>query len=133
MRPELPSFKPHVLQARVAKGICTAMHSPPPQPFDRIIDLLIFAGAFLAALAPIILGIEILEWVLLGQWPGWSVEDGLLFVGIERPLARFNAVQFVLDIATDLPLAVGLYLGGLAIFFGALKIEPEGNLTPHRP
>lgn len=101
------------------------MQSPSHQPLDKMIDLLIFAGVFLAALAPIILGIEIMEWVLLGQWPGWSVEDGLLFVGLERPLARFSAVQFLLDIATDLPLAVGLYLGGLAIFFGALNIEPE--------
>ena len=101
------------------------MRRKPHRPADTLVDYLIFAGVFVAALAPIILLIEVMEWVLLGQWPGWSVEDGLLFVGIERPLAHFNFVQFVLDIATDLPLALGLYLGGLAIFFGALKLVPE--------
>ena len=110
-----------------------AMRRKPHRPADTVVDFLIFSGVFVAALAPIILLIEVMEWLLLGQWPGWSVEDGLLFVGMERPLAHFNFVQFVLDIATDLPLAVGLYLGGLGIFFAALNLVPEdGRGQPNR-
>lgn len=92
---------------------------------EGMADGLIWAGVSLAALAPIVLAIELIEFVATGQWPGWSVEDGLLFVGLEEPLAHFSAVQFLFDIATDLPLAIGLYLGGLAIFLGALNFVPE--------
>lgn len=100
----------------------------PPAPFlDRLSNALVWAGISLAAIAHIILIIEIVEWFVTGQWPGWSVEDGMLFVGFEEPLAYFNIVQFALDIATDLPLAFGLYLFGLSIFFSALNLEPENN------
>jgi hypothetical protein len=85
---------------------------------------MIHLGLFFAALAPIILTIEFAEWLAYGEWPGWTVEDGLLFAGIEKPLAHFQVTQFLLDVATDLPLAVGLYLMGLAIFLGAFKISP---------
>ncbi|WP_106638558.1 hypothetical protein [Allosphingosinicella vermicomposti] len=101
---------------------------PPPTPFiDRVTNILVWAGISLAAIAHLILIIEIVEWFATGQWPGWSVEDGMLFVGIEEPLAYFNVVQFALDIATDLPLAVGLYFFGLSIFFSALNLEPENH------
>lgn len=86
---------------------------------------MVYLGVSLAVLAHLVLAIELVEWLLLGQWPGWSVEDGLLFVGLERPLAHFSIVQFAADIATDLPLALGIYFGGLAFFFTALKLEPQ--------
>ncbi len=92
---------------------------------ERMTNCLIWAGISLAALAPIVLAIELVEWYVTGHWPGWSVEDGLLFVGLEQPLAHFSFVQFLLDLATDLPLAVGLYLFGLGIFLGAFNLEPE--------
>jgi hypothetical protein len=90
----------------------------------RVADALLWIGVTFAGLGPLVILIEIVEWVVTGQWPGWSVEDGLLFIGLEEPLGRFSMTQFILDIATDLPLALGLYLGGLAIFFTALEIEP---------
>lgn len=101
------------------------MRSRVPDAVEKISDALACLGVSLAAFAHIILLIELIEWLLLGQWPGWSVEDGLLFVGIERPLAHFNVVQFAADIATDLPLALGMYLGGLGVFFSALNLEPQ--------
>jgi hypothetical protein len=106
--------------------------SEDPAVAERIADFLIGAGIYLAALAPIVLLIEIVEWMVMGHWPGWSVEDGLLFVGLDEPLAHFSLVQFALDIATDLPLAIGLYLAGLATFFGALKIVPDQGLSRRR-
>ena len=92
---------------------------------ERMTNCLIWAGISLAALAPLVLLIELIEWYVTGHWPGWSVEDGLLFVGLEEPLAHFSFVQFLLDLATDLPLAVGLYLLGLGIFLGAFNLEPR--------
>jgi hypothetical protein len=91
---------------------------------EAVVDRMIPLGLFLAALAPIIFTIELAEWLAYGEWPGWTVEDGLLFAGIEKPLARFQATQFLLDLATDLPLAIGLYLTGIAVFLGAFKISP---------
>ncbi len=91
---------------------------------EAIVDRMIPFGLFLAALAPIILTVELAEWLAYGEWPGWTVEDGLLFAGIEKPLAHFQATQFLLDLATDLPLAVGLYLVGISVFLGAFKISP---------
>jgi hypothetical protein len=88
-------------------------------------EFLIRTGLTLAVLAPIVLVIEIVEWVLTGTWPGWSLEDGLLFVGIEAPLAYFDLTQFILDLIIDLPLAIGLYLIGLLVFRLALDaVDP---------
>ena len=89
------------------------------------IELVVLVGVSIAALAHLVLAIEVIEWVATGQWPGWSVEDGMLLFGIEEPTARFDATQFLLDIATDLPLALGLYLGGLLIYFAAISTDPE--------
>lgn len=91
---------------------------------ERLVDRMITLGLSLAAFAPIILAIELAEWFAYGEWPGWTVEDGLLFAGIEVPLAKFEATQFLLDIATDLPLALGIYLAGISTFLAAFKISP---------
>jgi hypothetical protein len=85
-------------------------------------DILIRLGISLAALAPIIFVIEVIEWLATKQWPGWSVEDGLALVGIEQPLSSFDAVQFGLDILTDLPLALGIHLIGVCCFYVAVDI-----------
>lgn len=96
-------------------------------PLDRLGDLMVWIGAALAAMAPMVLMIELAEWIAFGQWPGWSVEDGLLFVGLDEPLAHFDFVQFLLDIATDLPLAMGLYVSGILTFLAGFKMLPEPN------
>lgn len=82
-------------------------------------DGLIGAGICSASVALIILFIEVVEWLVTGNWPGWSVEDGLLFIGIEQPLAHFDVVQLALDLLVDLPLAIGLYLAGIGAFIVA--------------
>jgi len=96
---------------------------PPDHLLERVVKAMVWTGVSLAAIAPLVLVIEVVEWFVTGQWPGWSVEDGLLFVGLEQPLAYFDAVQFLLDIATDLPLAIGLYLLGLSVFLGAFNLD----------
>jgi hypothetical protein len=90
----------------------------------RTADVMLSLGAALAAVAPLILLIELVEWYVSGQWPGWSLEDGLLFVGVEKPLAYFSLTQFALDLLVDLPLALGLYLIGHGLFSLALRIDP---------
>jgi hypothetical protein len=87
-----------------------------PRRQTRICDAFLSLGALLAALAPILLVVEIVEWLVTGQWPGWSIENGLMFFGFERPLAHFSVTEFVLDILVSLPLALGLYAAGLLIF-----------------
>ncbi|MFN3945066.1 MAG: hypothetical protein ACK4K7_09070 [Allosphingosinicella sp.] len=91
---------------------------------NRTADVMLSFGAAFAGVAPIILAIEAVEWFVTGHWPGWSIEDGLLFVGVEKPLAYFNLTQFALDLLTDLPLALGLYLLGHLLFTLALRIDP---------
>lgn len=88
---------------------------------ERLYEALVSLGAGLAGLAPIILLVEIVEWLASGQWPGWSVEDGLMFVGLEKPLAYFNATQFALDILVSLPLALALYALGFLMFSWAMN------------
>lgn len=90
---------------------------------EKFYDMMLALGAGLAGLAPIVLLVEIAEWAISGQWPGWSIEDGLMFVGVERPLAFFDTTQFLLDILVSLPLALGLYLGGYLLFRIAINAE----------
>lgn len=99
---------------------------------EALEDQLIGLGIFLSALAPIVLVIELVEYLAYGEWPGWTVEDGMLFAGVGKPVAHFQLTQFALDLATDLPLAVGIYLIGLSVFLGAFKISPFGERQPAR-
>jgi hypothetical protein len=90
---------------------------------DRIADTAIGAGAALAALGPLILLVEFCEWLASGQWPGWSIENGLMFFGVEKPLAFFDATQFMLDLLVSLPLALGLYIAGQLLFSFGINFE----------
>lgn len=83
---------------------------------DTIADAAIGGGTALAALGPLLLIVEICEWLFTGQWPGWSIEDGLIFFGVEKPLAYFSLTQFALDVAVSLPLALGVYVAGQLLF-----------------
>jgi hypothetical protein len=94
---------------------------------DRVGDAMIAVGTFLAGIAPLMLLVELVEWGATGQWPGRTIEDGLMLFGLERPLAFFDATQFVLDLVVSLPLALGLYLFGYMLFSAALRMEtPAG-------
>ena len=89
---------------------------------EVVADALIRVGIGTASVALIILAIEVVEWLVTGHWPGWSLEDGLLFIGIEQPLAYFDIVQLALDLLVDLPLAIALYLGGIGAFIVATDV-----------
>lgn len=101
------------------------MNKPPVSLLTVFDDTLIGTGTALALIAHLVALIEIAEWLITGQWPGWSLADGLIFVGIEKPLAQFDLTQLLVDIAIDLPLAIVLYFAGLAIFFAALDMPPS--------
>jgi hypothetical protein len=90
---------------------------------DRIADMAIGFGAALATLGPIMLLVELCEWLVTGQWPGWSIENGLMFFGVEKPLAFFDATQFMLDLLVSLPLALGLYIAGQLLFSFGINFE----------
>jgi len=79
-------------------------------------------GIAVSALAMLVGLIEVAEWLITGHWPGWSIEDGLLFFGVEEPLLRFDFAQLALDVLVDLPLAVAVYLLGLGIYLFAVEV-----------
>ena len=92
---------------------------------DRIADTMIGLGAGMAIVAPLLLLVEAAEWLVTGQWPGWSIEDGLLLFGVEKPLAFFSLTQFSLDLLVSLPLALGLYVAGQGIFIFGLGMDQD--------
>lgn len=109
------------------------MKTPGTRPLETIADTMIGLAVLLGGLAPIILAIELVEWGVTGQWPGWSVEDGLMLFGLEPPLARFDLTQFALDIVTDLPLALGLQAMGLICFSLAVNVvDPLPTTRPRK-
>lgn len=80
---------------------------------------LIVFGLMAVMLAPAILVIEIWEWARQGEWPGWSVEDGLGLFGIERGERSETAHQRLADVLIALPLTIALFVtGSLAILSG---------------
>ena len=79
-------------------------------------------GIAVSPLAMLVVLIEAAEWLVTGHWPGWSVEDGLLFFGVEEPLLRFDLAQLALDLLVDLPLAIAVYLLGLSIYLLAVEV-----------
>lgn len=89
---------------------------------EMVAEGLIRAGIGTATMALIIFLIEVVEWLATGNWRGWSVEDGLLFIGFEEPLAYFDLLQLATDLLVDLPLTFALYIAGLGAFLIATDV-----------
>jgi hypothetical protein len=92
-------------------------------------EVLISFGLVAALIAPGILLIECWEWVTGGEWPGWSVEDGLGLFGVDRGEGVENSGQRLTDVLLALPLTFTLFVTGILAFLSGLRI---GNWAPVR-
>jgi hypothetical protein len=97
---------------------------------DRALQLLaeimIILGVLATAVAPMVLAIEIGEWLSSSEWPGWSVEDGLGLFGIERGEIAETPAQRLLDVLMAIPLTVAVFMIGINLFLGGLKLGDWG-------
>ena len=91
-----------------------------------IAEIMIVLGVIATAVAPIVLAIEVGEWLLSREWPGWSVEDGLGLFGIERGEVSETPAQRLIDVFLAIPLTVALFMIGINLFLGGLKLGDWG-------
>jgi hypothetical protein len=96
-----------------------------------LVEVMIVLGVLATAIAPVVLAIEIGEWLLSREWPGWSVEDGLGLFGIERGETAETPAQRLLDVVMAIPLTLALFMIGINLFLGGLKLGDWG-LTRER-
>lgn len=91
-------------------------------PAEAVADSLIVAGAATTFASPLLLVAELMEWLQTDLWPGWSVEDGLAYMGFGEPEAATAVMQFAVDLVTDAPLFAATFMIGVAIFFLGLNL-----------
>ena len=72
-------------------------------------------GFAAAALAPLILMIELVEWATSSEWPGLTLADGLSLFGIHHESAETEA-QRLLDLLLAIPLTLALFMAGVSAF-----------------
>lgn len=94
-------------------------HSPVRQ---LTAEMLISVGLVAALAAPGILLIEFWEWATGGEWPGWSVEDGLSLFGIDRGERAENSTQRLTDVLLALPLTFALFVTGVLAFLSGVRL-----------
>jgi len=99
------------------------------RPRQLAAEALISLGLVAALMAPGIFLIEFWEWTTGGEWPGWSVEDGLGLFGIDRGERAENSGQRLTDVLLALPLTFTLFVTGILAFLSGLRI---GNWAPVR-
>lgn len=86
---------------------------------DLLVPCLMMAGLAAALVAPIILFIELFEWLTNSEWPGLTLADGLSLFGIVRGSVE-TASQRLDDLLMAAPLTVALFVTGTYLFlFGA--------------
>ncbi|WP_343520212.1 sulfotransferase domain-containing protein [Sphingomonas sp.] len=85
-------------------------------------EMLISLGLVAALAAPGILLIEFWEWATGGEWPGWSVEDGLSLFGIDRGERAENSSQRLTDVLLALPLTFALFVSGVLAFLSGMRL-----------
>lgn len=92
-------------------------------------EALVSVGLVAALAAPGILLIEFWEWRTGGEWPGWSVEDGLSLFGIDRGERAENSAQRLTDVLLALPLTFALFMTGVLAFLSGVRL---GDWIPVR-
>jgi hypothetical protein len=90
-----------------------------------IADVLLLCGLIVAAGAPLILAIEVFEWVTTHEWPGLTVADGLSLFGIEHETPE-NEAQRLIDLLMAIPLVIALFLTGISAFMIGIKFGDWG-------
>jgi len=117
--------------ARAPKRIAAALARTASHSRSRQLaaEVLISAGLVAALMAPGIFLIEFWEWTTGGEWPGWSVEDGLSLFGVDRGEQAESSVQRLTDVLLALPLAITLFVTGVLAFLTGFRV---GNWAPVR-
>jgi hypothetical protein len=87
-----------------------------------VAEAMIAIGILAMSIAPIVLTIEVGEWLSNQEWPGWSVEDGLGLFGIERGETAETAYQRWLDVLMAVPLTLALFMIGANLLLGGFKL-----------
>src|SRR5215212_594914 len=86
---------------------------------DFLVPCLMVAGLAAALIAPVILFIELFEWMTSSEWPGLTLADGLSVFGIVRDATETDS-QRLDDLLMAVPLTVALFVTGIYLFlFGA--------------
>lgn len=86
-----------------------------------LVYLLMGAGIAASRLAPLILFIELFEWLTSSEWPGLTLADGLGVFGIQHAASETEA-QRLIDVATALPLSAVLFLTGVSAFLTGVSL-----------
>lgn len=132
MAGEAVQMSTHSISARKSAGATVARVTGAPgrsSVRQLAAEALISFGLVAALAAPGILLIEFWEWATGGEWPGWSVEDGLSLFGIDRGERAENSSQRLTDVLLALPLTFALFVTGVLAFLSGLRL---GDWTPVR-
>lgn len=89
-------------------------------------ELMIVVGLAAMFIAPLILAIEVGEWLLRREWDGYSVEDGLGLFGIDRPGPVETPNERMLDVLLAFPLTFALFLAGLLMLLVGVRYGDWG-------
>src|SRR5215210_4777776 len=86
---------------------------------ELLVPCLMVTGLAAALIAPVILFIELFEWMTSSEWPGLTLADGLSVFGIVRDSTETES-QRLDDLLMAVPLTVALFVTGVYLFlFGA--------------
>ncbi|MBR1143682.1 hypothetical protein [Bradyrhizobium sp. AUGA SZCCT0431] len=83
------------------------------------VSLVIFAT--LAAIA-LTLTYQVLSWLKLGVWPGYSIAQMLTEFGIPRPTAAWIGVQQIIDGLLELHASVAMLAAGVVVSGGVFYV-----------
>lgn len=89
-------------------------------------DWMIVGGIIATTVAPLILLIEIFEWLTRSEWPGLTVADGLSLFGLVHE-APETSMQRLVDLLMAIPLTIALFLVGVFMFLGGINIGDWGT------
>jgi hypothetical protein len=91
-----------------------------------IATAMVAAGLAATVLGPLVLLVELFEWITRSEWPGLTVADGLSLFGVVHEEAETES-QRLQDVLMALPLSVALYFTGLFTFFSGINIGDWGQ------
>ena len=78
-------------------------------------------GLIAATIAPLVLIVELAEWVMRSEWPGLTVADGLSLFGIHRHAPETDA-QRLADLLLAVPLSGALFVAGILMFLTGVNV-----------
>ena len=106
--------------------ICTMKRGILSNLIQAVADLLMVGGLVAAAVAPLVLTVEVAEWALKSEWPGLTLADGLSLFGIVHEAAETEAQRLV-DVLMALPLAIALFGSGIFMFLAGINFADWGT------